>query len=97
MARYKEVLENSKPSNRRCLVCGQVITNPDDYLGLGLLTDDRAHPLYQYNHLHIHRSCLRKWPKRSEVADFAARQLETGKWKGKAMERLLATLRLEVD
>src|SRR6266849_7238339 len=48
--RYAEVRDKSKPENRRCPVCRQMITDPDDYLPIGHLTDDVSHPLYRFNY-----------------------------------------------
>jgi len=92
-ARCVEVREQSIPENRRCRVCGKTIVNPDDYLPLGHLTNDRLHPLYQFNYTHLHRSCLHQWPDLGRVTDLAEKHLETGAWKGNGMRWILKALK----
>ena len=92
-ARHHEALEKNKPASRRCLVCSQPITTPDDYFPLGYLTDDAAHPLHRFNFAHFHRACVNRWPELQHVTDFATKQLESGAWKGKGMQRLVNALK----
>ena len=93
-ARYEELRERTNPKNRSCFVCGEQITNPDDYLAFGHLVDDPKHPLHSLNYAQFHRSCLGSWPALSD----AIRNLESldqaGTWKGDALKRLIKELRL---
>ena len=93
-ARYEEVRERTNPKNRLCFVCGEQITNPDDYLAFGHLVDDPKHPLHSLNYAQFHRSCLGSWSALSDTI----RNLETldhsGTWKGDALKRLIKELRL---
>jgi hypothetical protein len=86
--RHREVLESRKPINRRCLICGNLITEPNDYLPFGHLTDDATHPLHRFNYSHVHRSCLPRWSELSLVYELAAKELASGAWKGKGMQWL---------
>ena len=91
-ARYEEHRERTKPGNRSCFVCGEQITNPDDYLAFGHLVDTPKHPLHSLNYSQFHRSCLGSW---SALSD-AIRNLEaldqSGTWKGNALKRLIKEL-----
>ena len=60
-ARYKEAQQRTALS-RLCFVCGGLVIDPEDYLGLGYLIDDRNHPVHRFNYVHFHRPCLAGWP-----------------------------------
>jgi hypothetical protein len=79
------------------VVCRDLITMPDDYLSLGWLTDDVQEPLHRFNDAHVHRSCSRRWPELSLAHAFAANQLASGTWKGKAIELLVNSLKSEQE
>jgi hypothetical protein len=91
--RWREFTEQNKPAQRRCYVCQQSITNPDDYFPLGHLTDDASHPLHRFNYAHFHRACLNGWSELPLVSAFATKQLESGAWKGKGMQGLVNALK----
>lgn len=90
--RLEEARQRTAPGSRRCLICGQLVTDPDNYLGLGHLVEDRAHPLYRFNYAHFHRSCLAA---RSGLPDLM-RELDeldqSGAWKGDGLKRLMSAL-----
>jgi predicted nucleic acid-binding Zn ribbon protein len=92
-ARYAEVREKNKPENRRCVVCGKSISDPDDFFSLGYLTDEVSHPLYRLNCTHLHRSCLNRWSELTTVSALAQKQLESGAWSGEGMRWLLKILK----
>jgi hypothetical protein len=80
------------PGNRSCTVCARQVTNPDDYLSLGFLTDSSANPLYRYNYAQFHKSCLPNWSELSTVIHSAREELSTGRWRGRGMEWILEQL-----
>lgn len=92
-ARHHEVVESRKPANRRCLICGDLITDPDDYLAFGHLTDDVTNPLHRLNYKHIHRSHMDRWLELPSVCDLAEKALASGEWKGKGMQWLVDALK----
>jgi hypothetical protein len=51
--RMREYDEKTGPGHRKGLVCGEEITHPDEYFGLGHLTDNPAHALFQFNYAHF--------------------------------------------
>jgi hypothetical protein len=92
LARYQECQERISPSKRICIACERLITDPDDYLGVGHLVDDPAHPLNSLNYAHFHRTCLPRWP----GVQGLLKELETlnvsGTWKGAALEKLIGEI-----
>lgn len=66
--RVAEAIENTRPSARRCVVCGEVVTDPDDHLRVPRLTNDED-PGARFNNLHFHKSHVSRW---RELADLIA-------------------------
>ncbi len=60
------VLAAGRPDARVCAVCGEMIGDPDDYFGTGLLTTDPRSPLHAFNFMHLHRSHWTRWSRREE-------------------------------
>lgn len=92
---YQGYLSLCGPGKYKCIVCGEKIMNPDDYVCLGYFTNDPTHPLHRFNYMQFHRFCIAKW---SDVADFRkilGRVIRSGEWKGLAVDRLLAILDAE--
>ena len=52
---------HGQPDRRRCVVCGRLITDPDDYFGAGYVTSDEASPAYVFNFVQLHRSHFADW------------------------------------
>jgi hypothetical protein len=92
-SRWQEARERGKAENRRCLVCGRVILDPEEYFPLGHLADEPKHPLFRFNFAQFHQSCLPRWIDLAQVCWLAERQLESGAWKGKAMLQLVDMLK----
>ena len=80
------------PINRNCTVCETPITDPDEYCSLGLLTSDKASPLWTYNFTQFHRTCLASWPQSALVRGLLQDMASSGKWRGKALQWLLKRL-----
>jgi hypothetical protein len=83
--RREEALKASAPHNRCCSICGKAFETPDDYLALGHLVVDRAHPLFQYNYAQFHRSCLKAWPNRENFKQLLIELNASGAWGGPAL------------
>ena len=88
--RLAEVREAS--ARRACYVCGEQITEPDDYVPFGNLTDDQNHPLHRFNYACFHRLCLRQWEERATAYKLALDELRSGAWKGRGMRYLVEVL-----
>jgi hypothetical protein len=86
---HSQVREHSAPRNRMDAVTGELIQNPDDYLGLGYLTDDESNPLFRYNFLHFNRKYLSKWEELPKFVEVCHDVKESGYWKGIGLDRVL--------
>jgi len=87
-ARYDELREKSQ--GHICSVCGNAIDKPDDYVGLGHLTDDANEPLHALNYAQYHLSCLATSPVRPRICALLAEFRNSGKWKGPGLEHFLS-------
>lgn len=54
-----ERIEKTKRECRICHICGKLIDS--DWFSLGLISSDPSSPLFEFNHLHFHRSELAHW------------------------------------
>jgi hypothetical protein len=90
--RYKDLLRHNGPGNRACVVCKKEIQAPDEYFTLGHLTEDKAVPLYHYNYIQAHRSCLSAWRDLAFVIKLIEGLKDSGTWRGNALDDLLAEL-----
>jgi hypothetical protein len=91
--RYEELRNHVGLGNRTCVVCKTEITDPDDYFAVGHLTDDREHPLYRYNYVQAHRSCLPQWSELSQLSGLIEDVQKSGAWRGQALKTLLRELK----
>ena len=91
--RYEEILQRNGPANRECVVCKKQITNPDDYVTFGHLTDNSAAPLHDYNYTQAHSSCLQRWAKLPHVYELLKDLHLSGSWRGNALETVLLELK----
>lgn len=83
------------PGKRKCAVCGEEVTNPDEYEGLGYFTDDPEHPLYRFNFLHMHRACIRNWEDAAYLCQLLRSLIDSGQMKGRGIDYLLEVLESE--
>lgn len=88
----REMQAKIAPNNRRCTVCMQPITDPDDYFTLGQLVSDKNHALFPFNYAQFHRSCLPRWEQRAYVKDLLSGLQASGKWKGGSLKWILDRL-----
>jgi hypothetical protein len=82
LQRSHEVYKSSGPGNRRCVVCGNEITDPDDYFGAGHLADDATDPLWSFNYVQLHRSHFKQWERASEFQKLAEKMIASPRWDG---------------
>ena len=76
----------SIPKNWQCDYCKQSITSPSDYFSFGYLTSNEADPLFAYNYVQLHQSCLAQWPKRLHVKQLLENLNDASRWKGKSLQ-----------
>jgi hypothetical protein len=55
------------PGNRKCAVCQNEITDPDDYLLIPRMVSDGMHSLFKFRYTHLHKSHVRLWGPLAEV------------------------------
>ncbi len=70
----------TSPLNRVCEAGGNIITNPDDYLFLPLLTSNKEEALYKFNFLTFDKKNIKNWNKRVEFLSIAEQFKKEGKW-----------------
>lgn len=92
MRRYTEMKEKTTYPHQ-CLICKRTIDTPDEYFTFGHLTENKEHPLYQYNYAKFHRSCLANWSHLSEVVFLLENFLYSGLWKGKSLDWVISELK----
>ena len=91
--RLESALQNALPTNRRCRICNQLVTDPNDYLALGHLVEAQSQPLYKFNYAHYHRSCLKTWKDLPELMADLIKLNSSDAWQGAALDRLIEALR----
>ena len=77
------------PGKRKCVVCQNEVTNPDDYLLVEHLSDDANDPLRAFNYTHLHKSCLPKWKSRDYFVGLVNKVIASGRWQGGYLAHLL--------
>ena len=94
ISRLEEFRSQTTPSARACLHCKRPITNPDDYIGFGHITDARNVRLHSLNYCHLHRTCVAAWSMRGQaLADLELLE-KSGDWKGNGLRELISVLRI---
>ena len=91
-ARDVESREKNPPLTRECWVCRRTIDNPDEYLGLGHLTDDARESIHALNYAQFHRACLPGWTDRGKMCALLEEFMNSGKWKGPKLAQILTEL-----
>ncbi|CAM1362409.1 conserved hypothetical protein [Tenacibaculum litopenaei] len=69
-----------KPVNRICKIDGNLITDPDDYLFIPLLTSNENEELYKFNFLTFSKKNIKKWPNGNKFIEVADDFIKEGKW-----------------
>ena len=62
-----EVEAKTGPGNRVCAVCGDEVTDPEDYILIPRLTHIETDPLFRFRYTHLHKSHVPQW---REYAEF---------------------------
>lgn len=61
--------DSCRPEHRVCWVCAELIRGPDDYFGLGFLTEEASLSAFEFNLFQAHRSHLREWAQTPTLID----------------------------
>ena len=77
-----ETREQHLPQNRVCMVCDQVITDPEDYFSAGYLTNDRVSPAFAFNYAQFHKRDFENWDRASEFRRVIAELVDSEAWDG---------------
>jgi hypothetical protein len=95
--RVEEQYRRAGPGTHKCLICNELISNPDDYIHLGFLVESEEHPLFQFNYSQFHKSCLPTWTDAHRLIDLIEALDRSGKWKGNMLKFLSTQLRSGLD
>jgi hypothetical protein len=93
LGRLEEARTRISPMKRLCIVCGEEIRDPDDYLGLGHLTDNASDFLQQFNYAQFHVSHLANWAQLRQLTVALEAFERSPNWKGNGLKYALAILR----
>ncbi len=77
---YDKTVRMSKTHN--CVLCKNEIDRPDEYFCTGYIIDDESNPLFEYNFLQFHRSCLFNWSRFEEFRYLVEKYQISDKWEG---------------
>lgn len=88
-----EVRERSEADHLVCVVCGELIRDPDDFLGFGYLTGDSELAASRFNYVQLHRSHVDRWPDLPKALEALEQLRDSGKWEGDWLPRLIGELR----
>lgn len=81
-----------RPENRVCWVCAEQIRNPDDYIGLGFLTDDASLEASEFNFFHAHRDHLQEWAQTKTLMAALRDLVRSDGWEGDALDEEIRDL-----
>lgn len=79
-----------------CVVCGQPITDPDDYFSTGPLGDWPGDPLQEFSWIQAHLSHLPEWKRTPDLIRALDEASRSGDWEGDVLPRMLARIRSAV-
>jgi hypothetical protein len=89
LAAAEEYYKKAGPGKRACVVCGNQVLDPDDYLLIGYLGDSSTEPLGRFNYTHLHKSRIRDWKQADEFLGLARAAVSSGQWQGSALPRVI--------
>jgi hypothetical protein len=75
--------------NRVCNICNNVITDPDNYISIGHLTEDKTHPLYKFNYSRYHVTCLKEWANIEYFRNSLIELQNSGQWSGESLSLII--------
>lgn len=81
LRRVRQILAHTGPGKRRCEVCGEQITDPDDYFGTSYLAPDSA-PVSEFNYIQLHRTHFPQWERADDFRRAVDAYLSSDAWDG---------------
>jgi hypothetical protein len=88
-----EDYERHRHQLRTCRICGVPISDPDDYLSLGPLSDFPDEPLARFDWFQAHLHCLNDWEQTPDLVAVLEDVSRSAGWEGDVLERLLDRIR----
>jgi hypothetical protein len=92
LATAEDYYNNTGPGKRTCVVCGNQVLNPDDYLLIGYLGDPSTELLGRFNYTHLHKSHIRSWNRADEFLSLARAAVDAGRWQGSALTEIIQAI-----
>jgi hypothetical protein len=89
LAAADEFLTHTGPGKRSCVVCGNEIRDPSDYLFIGYLADPSTDKLGMFNYSHLHKSHIRDWKQAQVFLSLAREAITAGEWSGEALLEII--------
>lgn len=90
--RFNYWQNSTGPGNRKCSVCREEISSPNDYFMIDFLAPD-GFSASKYNYTHLHLSHINEW----EDSFAALREIEalkdSGEWGGEYLDNLIRQLK----
>ena len=80
--RHKDVVQHGGYERLRCVVCNEIITDPDEYFYVGFLTDDPTNPLFEFNYIQFHVSHFLSWNRAADFQRLVTEFFSSDGWKG---------------
>jgi hypothetical protein len=84
--------EERRAPPKVCKICGQVISDPDDYFGTGPLSDDPREELAQLDWFEAHIGYLGTWRGRPQLVRELLRASISEDWEGEVLQGLASRL-----
>lgn len=88
--RLSDLRTATGPEHRRCAVCGEFITRPDDYISFGFLSEDPA--VSSLNYLQFHRTHLPRWEGLGAAHETLGQLEKSRAWRGTGLSWLVEQL-----
>ena len=92
MEAMKELAFKTSSAGRKCLVCGDEITHPDELFQTPLLTGDPWNALKRFNFVNIHIRHVPLWKDLQEYRNLLDEAERSGTWKGMGLQMLKEAL-----
>jgi hypothetical protein len=90
--RYEELKKHIGPGHRECFVCQNQITDQNQHVMVGHITDKKDEFLYRFNNAQFHRECFSIWGEKDLFIENIKELDQSGKWGGNSLKKLLTDL-----
>lgn len=91
--KYAELfIERVNPTCRKCIVTGDIISDPQNHIFIEYLTSDESNYLHQFNFIHIDKRNLNQWDKAKDFKNALIALKKSGLWEEVANSNYLSRL-----